>query len=239
MREEIVEQLHMRPQTLRKRSRIKERRFKPQMNVCSAEDNIMMLRAERDQLRTCKIEVDSDGAISQRTLRDIGPYNAKFIENWQLTYERIRFADDKINIRPLAIQQNTLNENEKIVKVCLWLTMFDFEQCQIVGQRVLQLPDLEVLYEPEVSISASTNLYKKAYDIIGFEYQQNFQVAICLKHQRRVKMMDFRIKWNEILGRDDKGVEICHVATRELILAKQYMGLLNESFDFILLPMFD
>lgn len=52
-------------------------------------------------------------------------------------------------------------------------------------------------------------------------------------------MIDYKIKWNEIMGREDKGVEIYHVATRELILHKLDKGHINHTFNFVLLPLFD
>lgn len=72
-----------------------------------------------------------------------------------------------------------------------------------------------------------------------FQQQQNFQVVILLKHQWRVKMMDLITKLSKILLWHDKGIDIYHITRGNLIFAKAYMELLNEFFDFILLPMFD
>ena len=73
--------------------------------------------------------------------------------------------------------------------------MFDFQFCQIAGQFLIQIPDLEILHESYMSISAANELHSKKYFssgfCIGYEYQQNYQIAISFQHQKRVKMMEF------------------------------------------------
>lgn len=117
--------------------------------------------------------------------------------------------------------------------------MFDFLHCLIVGQTYLKLPDLDMIHEPYLSISASSQLQATQFYssgiAMGSEFCQNFQISISFKHQNRVKMMEFCIKWNEIKGKMDRATEILHIATKELIFDRKLQ--INE--DLILLPTFD
>lgn len=59
-----------------------------------------------------------------------------------------------------------------------------------------------------------------------------------MAHQRRVKIVEFRLSWGEVRHEDDlmvtsyvKEVEILHVGTKEFILKKDTPGSIEDTFN--------
>lgn len=162
----------------------------------------------------------------------------KLNESWRIAYEKIRFHDDQRSKRPLVVYQILSNESGKIKKINYWLILFDFTSAKIVGQVPLRFPDLELLYEPSVSIAACNKLQCKENDSKkGYNYAQNFQLSFALGHQRRIKIVEYKIGWQEIYSSDDANVKMNHVGTREVILQKKEPGQLHDKFQYQLIPL--
>jgi len=49
----------------------------------------------------------------------------------------------------------------KIRQINYWFALFDFAEGRIAGQVPLKFPELDILYEPNVSISASGKLSRE------------------------------------------------------------------------------
>lgn len=98
----------------------------------------------------------------------------KLIQSWKFTYEKVRFEDDNRTIRPLIVSQSVSNESEKLTEIKFWFIMFDFAKRSIVEQIPLRFPELELLYLPNVSISASNQMTSAANALQGMDYAQNF-----------------------------------------------------------------
>lgn len=125
------------------------------------------------------------------------------------------------------------NESEKIKKINYWLILFDFAAAEIVGQVPLRFPDLELLYEPSVSITGCSQLHCKENEAKkGYNYAQNFQISFALGHQRRIKIIEYKISWQEIYNSDDADVKMNHVGTREIIQQKKEPGQLYDKFQY-------
>ena len=72
----------------------------------------MAIRLSEDTLRTCIVEEEEEGDLMQNSQPYLGQSSANFPESWSLIYEKIRFSDDNINVRPLVVQQTICNEQD-------------------------------------------------------------------------------------------------------------------------------
>lgn len=82
------------------------------------------------------------------------------MQRWKIYYEKIRFSDDDLHVRPLLAKKLIYSESEILIEILYWLVMFDFKTGKIVGQRQIKLSALNLKYEPCMSISASSEVQK-------------------------------------------------------------------------------
>jgi len=119
----------------------------------------------------------------------------KYDQDWRLYYERLRFEDDDRFQRPLIFGQTIRDDNDNVTGQRFWLCLFDFKKEQIVRQVGISLPELNVPYQIEnVSVAACTEV--KQDKSKSSRFNQKYIVAFPLKHQLRVKIIEYTITWD-------------------------------------------
>ena len=120
----------------------------------------------------------------------------KYDQDWRLYYERVRFEDDSRTQRPLLFGQIVRDDDGNFDHQKYWLALYDFKKEHIVRQVQINLPELvKVKYEIEnVSIAACGEVKQNKNNANLFT--QKFCIAFPLKHQLRVKIVEYTITWD-------------------------------------------
>lgn len=187
-------------------------------------------------------------------------HGMKLDEQWTISFERIKFSEDHRHCGPLFLTQsqviiNEISDKEKYIKHRFWFVIFDFRDKEILAQQRIFLSEDRVNYIPKASVSACSEIRKTVFARCPLSlqtpklttdrifYSQNYQVAISLVHQLRIKIEEYRVQWVYKKELDNKAelekVQIVHISTKEFFMIKAEEGSTNNISQMHLVPLLD
>lgn len=178
-----------------------------------------------------------------------------------MIFERVKFSNDRRTMVPVILSRTQTSKNVEASHAVnfsgqrehsVWFCVFDtHEKAVCAMEKVpLQMESIK-FYNPRYCLAASGEI-KKSVIIDGEStitfYSQNFQVAVNLTHQLRVRILEYQVIWTYFKENDSTDdaevrqrpeIEIKLVGCQEFILKKDSPGRLGDISEICLIPLLE